>query len=126
MSSVAFSPDDKRIVAGETRASTDDKRFSFSEVKVWDAKAGQLLHTLNGHKGNVTSVAFSQDGTRFISAGGVFERFGELILWDTATGQELISLKGHTDLVTRVSWSTDGIRIMSCSVDRTVKVWEAP
>jgi len=30
--------------------------------RVWDAKTGQALHTLNDHTGTVWSVAFSSDG----------------------------------------------------------------
>ena len=32
---------------------------------------GRMCYTLHGHSGQVTSVAFAQDGTRFASGGQV-------------------------------------------------------
>ena len=52
LTGVAFSPDGK-LVATSSRNST---------ATLWDAATGKLLHTLSGHKKDVTSVAFSPDG----------------------------------------------------------------
>ena len=57
MTSVAFSPDGKRIVSG-----SGDRT-----VKVWDATTGQETLTLKGHTRTVRSVAFSPDGKRIVS-----------------------------------------------------------
>ena len=57
VSSVAYSPDGKRIVSGSW-----DKT-----VRVWDAQTGEALHTLEGHSTVVTSVAYSPDGKRIES-----------------------------------------------------------
>ncbi len=111
MSSVAFSPDGKRIVSG----SWDQT------VRVWDAQTGQELSPLKGHTGEVFSVAFSPDGKRIVSGSG--DR--TIRVWDAQTGQEAFSLKGHTSIVTSVSYSPDGKRIVSGSQDKTVKVWDA-
>ena len=45
-------------------------------VKVWDAATGQETLTLKGHTG-VFSVAFSPDGTRLASAGGILGKSGD-------------------------------------------------
>ena len=148
VTSVAFSPDGKRIVSGSR-----DKT-----VKVWDAATGQELLSLKGHTGEVSSVAFSPDGKRIVSGSedqtvkvwdaatgqeaplpqGPHQtgstawrsaRDGKRIVsgswdktvkvWDAATGQELLSLKGHTGLVSSVAFSPDGKRIVSAEVRST-------
>jgi WD40 repeat protein len=56
--SAAFSPDGGAIVS----ASWDNT------VKIWEARTGRLLHTLEGHKNWVRSAAFSPDGSAIVSA----------------------------------------------------------
>ena len=38
-------------------------------AKVWDAKAGKELFTLNGHNGNVLSACWSPDQKRLMTSG---------------------------------------------------------
>ena len=58
VTSVAFSPDGKRIVSG-----SDD-----TSLRVWDAEREvQIGSPLEGHTWYVRSVAFSPDGTRIVS-----------------------------------------------------------
>jgi hypothetical protein len=116
VSSVAYSPDGKRIVSGGGH-----------EMKVWDAATGQDLLTLQGHtRFVVSSVAYSPDGKRIVSASGIYDRrwgryvAGELKVWDAATGQELLTLKGHTDRVTSAAYSPDGKRVFGRAVDGKV------
>src|ERR1035438_8265012 len=93
VTSVAFSPDGKRIVTG-----SEDKT-----AKVWDAATGRELLALQEHTHWVTSVAFSPDGKRIVTGAGEWgrpdEMPGEAKVWDAATGQELLALKGHTGCV---------------------------
>src|SRR5262249_8856254 len=53
----------------------------------WDRMCQGELHTLKGHQGRVTAVAFSPDGSRLASAGGSDE--STIKVWDTITGEEL-------------------------------------
>ena len=58
MSSVAFSPDGKRIVTG----SADNT------VRLWEADSGKPIgEPMKGHTDRVQSVAFSPDGKRIVS-----------------------------------------------------------
>lgn len=88
-------------------------------VKLWDAATGQELLTLKGHRSFVTSVAFSSDGKRLVSA----SNDDTIKLWDAATGQELLTLKGHTDSAMSVAFSPDGKRLASAAnSDKRIKI----
>jgi WD40 repeat protein len=113
VSSVAFSPDGKRI-AGQ----------SIAKLKVWDAQKGQealTIETAFGGWPTLGSVAFSPDGKRLVSAG----RDATAKVWDAQTGREVHTLKGHTGLVINVAFSPDGKRLVTASSDKTVTVWDA-
>jgi WD40 repeat protein len=117
VSSVAISADGAWIVSG----------CQDLTVRVWDAQTGKLERVLEGHTGaDVTSVAISHDGKRIVSGGAELGKPGEVKVWDAQTGQAMLSLRGHAGPVSSVAISRDGNRIISASVDRTVKVWEAP
>jgi len=72
--SAVFSPDGRTIA---TSGSTDA-----SEVLLVDAETGELLCTLVGHSHEVTTAAFSVDGSKLAS--GCFQ--GDCCVWDSSTG----------------------------------------
>ena len=111
VTSVAFSPDGKRITSGCLDGT----------VKVWSASSGHEAIALAGHNGAVNSVAFSPDGQRIAS--GSEDR--TVKVWDATSGVLFLTLKGHTNGVSSVAFSTDSKRIASGSQDKTVKVWDA-
>ncbi len=87
-------------------------------------------NTLKGHTGAVHSVAFSPDGKRIVSGGGLGDN--TLKVWDADKGTEVLSLKGHTDEVWSVAFSPDGKRIVSGGgslfnrgTPYEIKVWDA-
>ncbi len=61
---VAFSPD------GKTLASCGIRDEGISEVKLWDIETGKLRHSLSGHSGGATSLAFTSDGKQLAVGGG--------------------------------------------------------
>jgi WD40 repeat protein/cell division protein FtsL len=110
VSSVAFSPDGKRLASGSLDGT----------VKLWDMFAGREEHTLHGHKDEVFGVAFSPDGKR-LASGGVD---GTVRLWHAATGREEQRLNAHDGWVESVAFSRDGTLLASTSFDQMIKVWD--
>jgi WD40 repeat protein len=110
VSSVAYSPDGKRIVT----ASTD------GTAKVWDAENGHLLLTLYGHKALVESAFYSPIGDRIVTASDDYTAK----VWDAQTGHSLVALIGHSCAVNSAVFSPDGKRIVTASDDHTARVWD--
>jgi eukaryotic-like serine/threonine-protein kinase len=121
---VAWSPDGKRLAAGGGRIA-GFKNSIPGELKIFDAMTGQEIFNLQGHMGNVNSVAWSPDGKRLASTSGEFSPPGEVKIWDSATGKELFNLAGHTNEVNMVSWSPDGKQLASTCSDGAIKIWDA-
>jgi WD40 repeat protein len=106
----AFSPDGTRIAT----ASND-------QVRVWDARTGQLLRSLPGHKSFIMGVAFSPDGCRLTSA----SHDRTVKVWEANSGQLERTLGGDNGRLQSVAFSPDGTRLVSGSQDKTVIVWES-
>ena len=70
---------------------------------------------------SVTSVSWSPDGTKIVSA----STDRTIRVWSIDTGECLQTLKGHIGGVLAVSWSPDGKKIASASYDFTIRVWSA-
>ena len=95
--------------------------FDDKKVRVWDFNSGKRTLTLKGHTDNVSSVAFSFDSRKIISA----SYDGTIRIWNSATGKRIMTLKGHTGRVNSVSISSDGGKIVSASDDWTIRIWSS-
>ena len=105
-----FSPDGKRIMAGNEDGS----------VIAWDLTSGRELLKFRAHEKEALSLALSPDGRRLVTGGtdkGVR-------VWDANTGQKIVDLPGHEHVVFSVAFHPDGKRVASASQDRTVRVWD--
>jgi WD40 repeat protein len=127
--SVAWSPDGAQLASGN----------SDGTVWIWSPPApgiespendmaGLPIRRLEGHRGEVTSVAWSPDGTQLATGGGSLDR--KVMVWllpadDTVMVGAPRVLEGHTSTVHSVAWSPDGTRLASAGWDNTVRVWDA-
>jgi WD40 repeat protein len=111
--SIASSPNGKTIAFG-----------SKNVIHMWDVEMDQPIHlSLKGHKGTVTSVAFSSDGTRIASG----SKDKTVCVWNTENGRLTTerSFEGHTDTVMSTAFSPSGKAVVSGSLDETIYVWNA-
>lgn len=98
-SSVAVSPDGRRIATGARTG----------EVRLWDATTHRQLHVLRAHGEFVSDLAFSPDGRYLASA--AIER--GLRIWDASTGRLLRTLPAG---FASFAWRGDGRVLASLSI----------
>jgi WD40 repeat protein len=87
-------------------------------IRLWGLN-GKLVHTLKGHTGDVTSIAFNATGSRMLSGSCDCT----VSVWDILQNVCLYSLTGHELKVTSVSWSSDESKVASGSEDLTIRIW---
>ncbi len=105
--SVAFDPTGRVLATGG---------FD-SQVKLWEAKSGELLHTLEGHERPVGCLSFDSKGQRLASAG-----WDKIVrLWDVATGRPLLFRRRHKAIIQSIAFEPQGRFVATASDDRKVK-----
>jgi WD40 repeat protein/transcriptional regulator with XRE-family HTH domain len=77
---VAFSPNSLYLLGG-----FQDEKTKSGQLILWDVQTCQRVRQFDTNQ-DVTSIAFSADGTRAITGTAYF---GRVILWDVATGKEI-------------------------------------
>lgn len=108
---VAFSPVDQMM------ASASD-----TTILIWDSKNGKLVRTFSNHDSNVSSVAFSPDGTKI--AAGLDN--GHIRVYNMQTGKDEYNIPHlHKGKVRCVTFTPDGKALVSASQDRSIRFWNA-
>jgi len=120
----AFSLDGRVVVSGG----------SDGIGRVNDPGTGQLLATLVGHAQPITSLDFSHDGTRLVTASG--DRSARV--WDPASWYRKraagtsapslsseVTLVGHKAGLLSAKFNHDGSLVLTGGFDRDVRVWDA-
>jgi len=76
--------------------------------------------TLNGHQGQIHSLAWTPDGHDLASAGGDHR----VLVWDTQSGRIIFSQgENSTSMKNAVAWSPQGKYLAIGSNDKTVQIW---
>src|SRR5262249_41416609 len=104
--SVTFSPDAGTIARGATWPDSRDRLLA--------ARSGKVRFVLAGHNTRVSSLAFSPDGTRLVSAS--MDQTARL--WEVETGKLLAVLRGHSHKLYEVQFSPDGAHVLTASQDK--------
>ena len=88
-------------------------------MRIWSTATGKRLRVLRGHTGAITTLAFSGDGQRVVTASADHTAR----LWSVRSGALIATLAGHTDVVNDAEFSHDGSRIVTASTDNDGRVW---
>ncbi|XP_078070971.1 WD repeat-containing protein 1 [Mustelus asterias] len=114
VNSIAFKPNRPfRVVTG-----SDDYTCVFFEGLPLKFK-----FTITSHSSFVNCLRYSNDGSKFASAGAD----GQVFIYDGKNGDQLCALGGgsaHSGGVYAISWSPENTHLLSASGDKTVKLWD--
>lgn len=75
---------------------------------------------LNQNAGEVWAMEFSHDGRRLATSG----QATDVLIYDTSTFQVVYRITDHTDHVAYLAWSPDDSNLITCSFDKTARVWD--
>jgi WD40 repeat protein/serine/threonine protein kinase len=113
---VAFSPDGC-LLASCTGGWLGEQP---SDVLVWDAFTGKLLHTFRGHERSVFNVAFAPDGRLLASAS--YDK--TLRLWDLTHPENAAAVLTDAETVLNVAFSPDGRLLAATYALGSVRIWD--
>ncbi len=125
VTSVAFSPDGKRIASGSADWRPDEE--SSGLIQRWDAASGRPAgEPMRPPEGAIMAVAFSPRGPLRIVSG---DSDYYVRLWDadSPAGKQLgAPARDHHNGVVSVAFTPDASRVVSGSIDGTVRIWPTP
>ncbi|MEO8269855.1 MAG: c-type cytochrome domain-containing protein [Aureliella sp.] len=108
---VAFRPGSEEIAVA----------MADSSIRIVNVTDLAELRSISSHADWVSSVAWSDDGTRLVSA----SRDKSSKVFDGATGDLLATYAGHGAAVRGALFSADGTHVLSAGADKTLHRWQA-
>tara|TARA_R110002096_G_scaffold292224_1_gene486546 strand:- start:103622 stop:105601 length:1980 start_codon:yes stop_codon:yes gene_type:complete len=114
---MALSPDGNLLISwsqhGGARGSEAGRWW------LWNAKDGSLLLEPKRHRGAITSVAYSPDGTQIVTS----SEDRSVRLWDAKSAKSTGVLDGAAGMVNAANFSADGATVFSAGADALVRTW---
>lgn len=89
-------------------------------VRLFDVEKKRERAKLDGHKGQVTALAISPDGTTLVSGSTDLT----VRMWDVATGRERVCYQWPVGRVYCVAYAPDGLRVAAGGDLGAVVVWD--
>src|SRR5262245_9908978 len=112
---IAVAPDG-RLLAAAVRPVAPDKG---PVIRLYDFASGTQIGLLEGHEGDIHSLAFSSNGRHLISGGSAHTA----TIWDGAARKAVHVLKEHRSAVSAAGFTPDGLRAVTASQDRSLRLW---
>ncbi len=110
MASVAFSPEDKGVLAGGSE----------HVVVLWNAETKAEQGAVEAHKDLITRVSYTSDGKRFLTA----SLDGTVKLWEVGAGKPERTLDAHEGGVSAAVFTHDGKQVVTGGKNGWMKMWE--
>ncbi|CAH7666512.1 hypothetical protein PPACK8108_LOCUS866 [Phakopsora pachyrhizi] len=89
-------------------------------IKIWGLDFGDCHKSIFAHDESISQVAFEADSHYFWSVGSD----GLVKYWDGDKFENIQTLEGHHQAVSSLDVSHSGQFLITCSVDKSIRVWE--
>jgi WD40 repeat protein/serine/threonine protein kinase len=116
---VAYSPDGSKVISATGPKDTSSIQLFGNQILLLDAESGQVIRSLQGQFGIITSLSFSPDGTQAVSSA----LDGTLVVWDVETGDIVRTFRSGIGFMFGSAFSPDGRFVVGGSSNDTLTMW---